>query len=304
MFKSLYSPILIAGAIMLQSTSAFAQETSVAVNTYKANKVIITKKDCSDSLSSASGSVEAGFLATLGISLADLVLGELFSFADKHIEKRKKELSATFGGNSLLPNGLGVNSSRCIVLLSGKYYPDSESRAAAYSSPLHPKINNKFYTDNRVNEVYSLFAYDIEASPVNTTAGAGISTFGIVPFAIQYQKSNAKRNKKDYKSVISTITFETMHKDAKKAIKTTEKKLVFDHSKIRFGDSLTEASMQQLIQAELIDADLLSRPMKVNISIAETEDESAIDKILASLYESEKDNIKSTIRGIWGTEDE
>lgn len=291
-------------SVLCASISVLAVNNAYAQEPVKTNKVIVTKNGCEDSLKAKSGAIEGGLIATIGISLADLVLDELFSFAGKYIEKRKKELSATYGATSLVRDGLGTSSGRCVVLISGKFLPVNSKQTQNYSGRVHPSIAQTFYNENYITDVNSIYAYDIETANSSAPKGSGISTFSVSPYAVQFEKSNAKRNKKDFKKVITTLTFETVYKDAKKGVQREERKLVFDHSSINYGATLKEIDMQTLIKGELVDSEILQRPMKIEVSVAETEDESAIDKILASLYESEKENIKSTIRAIWGTEDE
>jgi len=232
------------------------------------------------------------------ISIANIALDEVFSVVDKYLEKRKKQLTATYGVNEILESGLG-NGTRCLMLMNGEFGENQSGKVENGIAGFAPK----FFTKNKIKRIDSFFAFEVKSTVLSGGEREGVGRLKITPYHASFYNTSAKRQKKNGKMIVATINFETAHRD-KKGFQKTEVKKVVDFGEIENGSQKDKFALKSKTIEEFVDSKTLQRPTKINVSIVESEEASLYEKIAVSFYETEKDNIKKTIQKIWGTEEE
>jgi len=285
----LLSTLVLSAALVLPVTANAKAEN-------QSQKMLLDDTSCSVAFESAH-KVDEGFLSFVS-SLANIALDQVISVVDKYLEKRKKELSATYGVFKIHKDGLR-SGSLCLMIVNGEMGENASGDVPQNIS----KFSKTFYKRNSIKSVDSFFAFELETEVLRGDEKEGVGLLKITPYHAAFFNTSAKRQKKDYKSIVSTLTLETAHKDPKKGFQKAEIKKVFDFGKMENGTQKTKTDLKAKIIEEYVDNKVLVRPLKINITVVESEEESIYEKIVTSFYETEKENIKKTIQKIWGTEE-
>jgi len=283
------SILVLAGASFLAyPNSAWAKDLPTS------QRMVITNDTCEKSFSKIRSAGAEGATDLL-ISFADTILDEVFSLVDKWLEKRKKDRTATYGSAELLTSGL-QESTRCVKLVNGQFGSEGNLKDVI------PGLHNSFYTKIGVNDISSFFAVEIESEPLKGVDSKGLGALKITPYHAAFLKTSAKKG--DKKDIVLTISMEASHNDPKKGIQKEEVKRAFDMGEMSNNLQKVRDNFRTDSYQEFISEKFLKRPVKISVSVVETEDDSFYEKVVTSFYEDEKDNIKEIIQGIWGTTEE